>query len=387
MRSGQAASPPGPGGSVGPAASTSSRFAALDWLRGLVMVLMTIDHASAAFNGGRLFADGLSAWQPGLALPADQFLLRWVTHLCAPSFVFLAGASVAFSARRRVATPLGARAFDRYLLVRGAIILGLDPLWMSLAFTPGRILFQVMFAIGGSLLCLALLRRFSTRALFAVGLGIVVGGEALMAALHAVDLAGTAPVAMLLTGGRHGSVIFGYPLLPWLGLLVLGHAFGRVLPSWQRPARRLLFIGLAMLALFLLIRGIDGYGNLKMTRDDASLVQWLHVSKYPPSLAFALLELGVGALLLSAFFALSRGGRAAARLLSPLAVLGQTALFFYILHAHLLVGAAHLFGVHRAYGIGGTLVAALLCVAALWPLCFWYRGYKARYPDGWTRYL
>src|SRR5436853_6786508 len=82
---------------------TSRRLPALDWLRGLVMILMTVDHASGTFNAGRLMTDSLALYQPGTALPASQFLTRWMTHLCAPTFVFLAGAALALSVEKRQA--------------------------------------------------------------------------------------------------------------------------------------------------------------------------------------------------------------------------------------------------------------------------------------------
>src|SRR5262245_35997834 len=119
-----------------PAASapTSARLAALDQLRGLVMVLMTLDHASGEFNAGRLMPDGVALYTPGTPLPAAQFLTRWVTHLCAPTFVFLAGTALALSVARRRAAGDAEGAIDRFLVTRGAFIAALDPLWMSWVF-------------------------------------------------------------------------------------------------------------------------------------------------------------------------------------------------------------------------------------------------------------
>jgi len=386
-------------------AAGASRLVALDWMRGLVMVLMTIDHASGPFNAGRFMRDAAWSWKPGTEIPDDQFLLRWITHLCAPTFVFLAGAALALTARRRTTTPEGARAFDRYLAVRGGILIGLDAAWMSLVFTPGRVLLQVLFAIGGGFLALIPLRRLSTTALFAVGLGLVFGCEGLILLARQAGIAGEWPVQMLLSGGPAGPVIFAYPLLPWLGIMVLGHTFGRVIPTWRRPARNLFLAGLVSLAVFAVVRGLDGYGNMGLHRDSTDLLQWLHVSKYPPAASFVTLELGLMALGLAAFFVIARarsGGDAARQMasysnrrypdarpaaLEPLAILGATALFFYVLHAHLLGGAAYVFGLMKSTGIAGTLLASAICVVALLPLCELYRRYKARHPHGWTRYL
>src|SRR5439155_8510242 len=149
---------------------TSRRLAALDWLRGLVMVLMTVDHASGTFNAGRLMTDGLALYQPGTPLPAAQFLTRWVTHLCAPTFVFLAGAALALSVGARRARGDGPAALDRFIVTRGLFILALDPLWMSWVFAPGEVLLQVLYAIGAALVAMAALRRLPERRLLAIAL-------------------------------------------------------------------------------------------------------------------------------------------------------------------------------------------------------------------------
>ena len=124
-----------------------SRIATIDWMRGLVMVLMVIDHASMAFDGSHLSED--SALYPNaatMALPAAEFFTRWITHLCAPTFVFLAGTALALSVERRVAKGANAWEIDKEILTRGAIIALLDPTIVSLG--SGRWTFQVLLAIG-----------------------------------------------------------------------------------------------------------------------------------------------------------------------------------------------------------------------------------------------
>src|ERR1044072_9251585 len=110
------------------------RIVALDWLRGLVMVLMTIDHASGTFNAGRLMNDSFALYTPGTPLPVAQFMTRWITHLCAPTFVFLAGTALALSIEKRRRSGETAAALDRYIVTRGLLIAALDPLWMSPVF-------------------------------------------------------------------------------------------------------------------------------------------------------------------------------------------------------------------------------------------------------------
>src|SRR5262245_1749689 len=115
-----------------------ARLPALDWLRGFVMVLMTIDHASGVFNAGRLFSDSAFRYTPGTPLPAAQFFTRWITHLCAPTFVFLAGTSLALSVARRESANEPAPSINRFIVTRGLLIAALDPIWMSPVLVPGK---------------------------------------------------------------------------------------------------------------------------------------------------------------------------------------------------------------------------------------------------------
>jgi uncharacterized membrane protein len=369
------------------------RLPAIDVLRGIVMVLMTVDHASEAVNRGRLFTDSVFMWKPGSPLPVDQFLTRWITHLCAPTFVLLAGASLAIAVESRRAKGDAERTIDRYILSRGALIVAFEIFWMSPVMVgPGHVLFQVLYAIGGGLMCMALLRRLSDRALGALGLLIVFGGEALAGGLMAAGVGRTIPAAAVMTCGFFfdRAFIIAYPLLPWLGIMALGWVLGRRLMTWRlegpedRTPRKLATYGAIMLGTFVVLRGIDGYGNMLLHRDSLSFVQWLHVSKYPPSATFTTLELGIAFLLLAALFVVTRsrptwGG--------PLRLFGQVALFYYLLHIHLLHLAAWALGVGSKLGLGATYLAALGALLILYPACRWYRSYKAARPAGWTRYV
>jgi len=359
------------------------------------MVLMLLDHASAAFNAGRLQTDGLMLWTPGMPLPTAQFLTRWVTHVCAPTFVFLAGAALALSLHRRLEAGESPRGLDGFQLRRGLFIAVLDPLWMSWAFLgPGIFLFQVLYALGLGMVCMVPLRRLSLRTLLGVGLVLLFGGEALLGLLMLGEPTPSLPVALLASGGifAQGRFIVAYPLLPWLGMMCLGWAFGRYVLEARAgrarlPVDRLLAgAGVAALGLFALVRGLNGYGNILLYREDGSLVQWLHVSKYPPSLTYSALELGLMALLLAGFWRLEKHP-GAVRVLEPLRTLGQTALFFYLIHVHLLEGAAVALGVKKQLGLGVTYGATAVTLAVLYPACAWYQRYKAAHPGGWTRYV
>src|SRR5438034_841477 len=159
----------------------AARLPALDWLRGIVMILMTVDHASGAFNAGRLMSDSAGMYHPGMPLPAAQFLTRWITHLCAPTFVFLAGTALALSVARRSAAGERPASIDRHIVTRGLFIAALDPLWMSLGFFAWRMfILQVLYAIGISLVCMAALRRLPRAALVLGGVALIVGVDALV---------------------------------------------------------------------------------------------------------------------------------------------------------------------------------------------------------------
>lgn len=363
------------------------RVRALDWMRGVVMLLMTVDHASGIFNAGRFMRDAAARWQPGTEIPAAQFLLRWVTHLCAPTFVALAGAAVALSFARRAQDAASSRSFDRHLFLRGAIIWAIDPAWMSLAFTGGRPLFAVMYALGAGMMSLALLRRFSTRTLFALALVSMLGAELLGDALAGTTAAELAVTKLLLTGGPAGPVLVAYPLLPWLAIMLLGFVAGTWLARGVPWSKRGAILGAAMLAAFVLLRGLNGYGNGNLLRDSAELVQWLHVSKYPPALTYSLLELGLMLLCLSGLAALAVRFSRATAWLRPVEVLGRTALFFYVLHVHVMSAFALATGTRRTFGMDGALLGAVACVLLLYPACVYYDRYKRAHPNGWTRYL
>lgn len=375
----------------------TKRFVALDVMRGLVMVLMSIDHASEAFNAGRLFTDSSYFWKPGSPLPTAQFVTRWLTHLCAPTFVFLAGASLAISAGSRRAEGQTPRAIDAHIAKRGALLIAFDVLWMSWVMrSPGQFLLQVLYGLGASLLLMIPLRRLGDRALLAVGLGWIVLGELVVSFVVSSGLRESLFAGLLVSGGFfwRGRLIVAYPALPWLAFMAIGWVFGRRLLAWKSRARDLdrtaarvlLYWGAAALAGFALLRGIDGYGNMLLHRDDGSIVQWLHVSKYPPSATFACLELGIMALVLSLLFTVS-GRRAGAAFGGPIRTIGQTALFFYLLHIHVLVLVASALGVREKLGLWSAYAGAAAVLVLLYPACVRYRRFKAEHPTSFAQYI
>lgn len=371
----------------GEATPRFARLVAFDWLRGLVMALMAIDHSSDAFNSGRLFTDSALYYHPGQPLPAAQFLLRWVTHLCAPTFLFLAGVGLAFSIRKQRAQGQSELQIDRHLLIRGLLIAGFE-LWVGyFVMPPGKYLFQVLYAIGASYLFMIPLRRLGPRLSLGVAVTLLLTLEPCCRALAGGPVSIWKTVLFL--PGNLPHLIVAYPALHWLALMLLGSGFGGLLlahPQAGRAlARKLLPAGIVLLGLFGVIRGLNAYGNQGLYRENGSLVQWLHVSKYPPGLSYVTLELGICFLLLAA--ASAYYAERTPLPWNPLLVFGQTPLFFYLLHFPLLVKSAEWLGLEHRFGIGGALLGALAVCVVLYPVCRWYRSYKVAHPQALTRFV
>lgn len=384
------------------------------------MVLMAIDHASQTWNAGRVSADsayllnlatGAPAWIPGTELDLAQFLTRWITHLCAPTFLFLSGTSLAMSLERRRAQGASELSLDRHLLIRAVVIAGFEGLLTLLA-GQGVLILQVLYAISASMLAMIVLRRLPTPALLALGLAWLVGGELVVTTLFPPPLAavaagtsaasGAIPVAepsliarLFLVPGLTAPAFVLYPMTHWLAMMLLGWAFGRHLlerrrddASRQETEKLLLFSGLSGVLVSLFIRRANGYGNMGLVRDDASLAQWLHMSKYPPALVYSLLELGLMALALVLFLRFERRMHGAPWRRNPLLVFGQTALFFYVLHFIVLGGSAlAITGGMMQRGLVEAYLAAGATLVVLYPVCLGFRALKQRHPDSILQYI
>jgi len=371
------------------------RCVALDWMRGIVMVLMAIDHASGAFNKGRLFTDSAFIYEAGTRLPTLQFFTRWITHICAPTFLFLAGTALALSLERRERAGESNTSIDRYLLTRGLIIALLDPILISWFWNPGSIMLQVLYAIGMSLIFMIPLRRLRAAWLLGTSIVFFLVSELFIGLLFSLNnnqlnVFG----ALMIHGGLFPHLIVAYPVFPWLAVMMLGFVFGKKLlhtrdsGSAQWPPEKVLLVGgAAALLVFGIVRGLNSYGNMMLLRENASLIQWLHVSKYPPSLSFLTLELGLMGIILSLLFRFNGKARGPTRLWNPILVFGQTAFFFYVLHIVSLEMSARVLNLHMKMGLGTTYMAAIAVLVLLYPCCFWYRRYKTSHPGGWARYI
>lgn len=368
----------------------SQRLVSLDWMRGFVMILMVIDHASLAFNGDRLAMDSASTYVTGKIYSIADFMTRWSTHLCAPTFVFLAGTALALSTERRVAKGLNAREIDRSLIQRGFIIAMLDPTLISLL--KGELTFQVLFAIGMGMILMAFIRKLPSMTIFILAIVWLVAGE-WITGLAWDPKQGTDVLPALLVAIYHGDDIrVIYPVIPWLSMMMLGWVFGQYLSRYLAgdntlwsPIKFLVIASIGCLAVYILVRGMNEYGNMFLLRESDTWIHWLFVSKYPPSLTFITLELGIMGLFLAGFMWLEK--QVPIRPNGVLLVFGQTALFFYVLHRIILDGSSRLLGLEDAFGLADSYIISVVLLVFLYPTCLWYRSYKQSHPESWVRYI
>ncbi|MCP5242964.1 MAG: DUF1624 domain-containing protein [Burkholderiales bacterium] len=361
-----------------------SRIAAIDWMRGIVMILMALDHASGFFNEGRLFTDSVLLYESGDSLATGQFLTRWITHICAPTFIFLTGTSIAVSHAQRLQQGMSQIEIDRELWIRGAFIALLDICVFSLA--SGKPVLQVLYAIGVSMMLMVWISRMRVWIVLFLALGTLTGSEWLLTALWKPG--GDVPLWLALTFAPVFTDAYSvlYPAMPWLAMMMLGWVFGKWLlstPNGQLSARRMLLTcGCTALALFVVIRVFDGYGNMYMQLEGDAIVQWLHVSKYPPSLAYTLSELGLMAVILAVLMWLE--SMIEVRRNGPVLVFGQTALFFYLAHFAIL---AMLRLVFERGGLETTYLMTILALLLLYPVCMAYRRIKWQNPQSVLRFI
>jgi len=372
--------------------SNSKRIAAIDWMRGFVMVLMTIDHAAMAYNANHFSKDSALTYEPGMLVSTAEFYTRWITHLCAPVFVFLAGAALAISIERKVAKGISSSVINSNILKRGAFIAILDPTVISIF--SGKLTFQVLYAIGVAIMCMAFLRLLSTKLLLPLAVGWIAFGELLTVQFWPPQDGSATLIcsALLFSRYSNASVSIVYPLIPWLAMMILGWVFGRYLLDYREGKTSLgpvaLLYSAAAVALlgFIAIRYFNGYGNMELLREGNSLMNWLFVSKYPPSASFACLELGLMCFILGTMIWLERiiGVRPNGFLL----VLGQTSMFFYLVHRLAFEGSATYLGLADVGTIETTYIVSFVALLILYPMCWWYRGFKQRHP-GWllTKYI
>ena len=396
-----------------PADHRGYRLTSIDALRGLVVVIMALDHVRDFFMAG-ITQDFMNDPDVSVGL----FFTRWITHVCAPVFVFLAGTSAGLMVARKSRAGLG-----KFLLTRGIWLLFVE--WFVIAtafsFAPwgspqlgGKtfVLLQVIWAIGASMIVLAACQFLGRRFCLALGVAILLGHNLLDGVWPIPESFGVAgaPLWVALHAKMRGAVgpffvIFSYPVIPWIGVMLTG--FGAA-ALFERPAqerdRALLVWGVALVLGFLVLRALDVYGDANHWEPQArgaigTALDFLNTTKYPPSLLYLLMTLGPAALV-CAFAERWRG-----RVKDTLVLFGRVPFAFYIAHFFLIhalsVGcgvaqgfpAGDFFNVPffypKGYGVPlwGVYLVWLLVLTLLYPWVRFMAGVKARSRAWWLSYV
>ena len=380
------------------------RLESVDLLRGVIMILMALDHTRDFFGIPGQNPTNLATASAGL------FLTRWVTHFCAPVFFLLTGTGAFLALRRRTPAEL-----SRFLLTRGlwlifAEVVLLRCLAYQFNFDFRVTMLLVLWSLGWAMIVLAALVRFPAWVATVFGVVLIVSHNLLdrVQSTHPLWVILHRP-GFVLNTPRY--VIFAaYPLIPWIGVTAAGYGLGQIY-RWDAARRRrlLLRLGLMLTAGFFLVRGVNVYGDpapwKTMSTPLFTVLSFFNVTKYPPSLSFLLMTLGPALLFLRAV------DRRVPRLLRPALIIGKVPFFYYMLHFALI----HLLAVLTCWVAWGSphwmfespdlghypftpppgwgwslpvvyLVWALV-VFLMYPLCRWFAGVKARRTEAWLSYL
>ena len=389
--------------------NTKKRIDSIDVLRGIVMVIMAIDHVRDFVHQQAYVDDPLNV----LTTTPVLYFTRWITHLCAPTFVFLSGLSIYLQSLRKTTSELSSFLFKRGIWL---ICVEFGLISFAMTFNPmyNLLILQVIWAIGISMILLGFLSRLPYKIILAIGLCIVLGHNVLdfweaepgFKAGFWWDLFHHGTFAIYPVGANHSIVIL-YPFVPWTGLMILGYCFGILFTNNFTSALRqkiLARIGMGLIGFFIILRAINLYGDPHpWTMQSTGLntfLSFINVSKYPPSLAYMSVMMGIAILALSVLETIQN------KLSNLFRVFGRTAFFYYILHFYIvhLIAAILFFsrghtlddaikGMQRmpflfqipgeGYGLGLVYLIWILLVAGLYPLCSWYDAYKSAHKEKW----
>lgn len=380
--------------------NVSNRLLSIDALRGIVMLLMLLDHVRETFFLHMQVPDPMIAGQT----PADLFFSRFTAHLCAPVFIFLTGLSAYLYGSKKTYSQL---AISQFLFKRGLFLIILELTLINFAWTfqlpPAKIFLQVIWAIGFSMIALAIL-LWLPRWLLVVLTVLLIAGHNLLDTLHfPTDHFMHIPWAILHDRGwieitDSIKARTSYPILPWIGLIIFGYLAG----SWftescnqQQRLKKLNCWGVGLLVGFICLRTINIYGDKPWILAGSwldTVMSFLNITKYPPSLLFIMLTLGIGLLLLRLLEIKQN-----LPWLKPLVTYGSVPMFFYILHLYVLkflyLIAVVIWGTNQGEYLGFDHVAMIWLVTIILVILFYpfvklFSQFKARRKDLiWLKYL
>lgn len=378
----------------------NNRFLSIDILRGLVIAIMTVDHAREFFFKAIPIADPMDL----SVVPWEVFFTRWIAHFCAPTFVFLAGVSAYLYGQKQ---GVSKKALSLQLLKRGLILILLEVTLINFAwsftFPPEKLYLQVIWVIGVSMICLAGLLWLPRMIMAGIALAVVIGQHLLPE--WAFPEGSFAHVLWSILYHRNlisvtddFQIRTSYPLLPWIGMMTLGYLagklFARDFPSQKRQFW-LAGMGLALMALFVCLRITNFYGEanpfvISPQSPIDTLMSFLNLTKYPPSLLFSLMTLGP-ALLLLGYFEISVG-----LVGNILLTFGRAPMFYYIIHLYILHAACHVVrfflilpeGIkYSVPHVGVVWLITGLTLLLTYPLVIWFSETKAKSGNKWLAYI
>ncbi|MFQ6123530.1 MAG: DUF1624 domain-containing protein [Candidatus Heimdallarchaeota archaeon] len=393
-----------------------ARLPFIDFARGIVMIFMAWDHVSVFWNPGRRGSEGLLTFPNGVATlyrpefpDFTQFLLRFITHWCAPTFIFLAGTALALSTVRRLAQGESQRDITLRIVKRGMVLLLLEAFVIAPAFfynlppnlvTP-YLYFGVLACIGISLIIFSVLRRIPPIAILVFSILIIISQPF-------IDLNWLLPTRLSTEFRWYLKVILYqpnfelwpyvglYPLIPWIGVMGLGWCFGIFLTSYDKEQiKRLILpistIGGAALVLWFVTRLLNGYGNRlpRLGNTDNTIQDWLFMAKYPPSITFLLWTLGGMCFFLALGLILQNRSDFTWGITGVTLTFGKVPLFFYCIHIWLYRLWVGWFNRPTTFQMNlmGTAIFWVVGLVILWRLCNWYEKLKKSHPDSLLKYI
>lgn len=387
------------------------RIASIDIMRGIVMVIMALDHTRDFYHADVALFDPTDLTKTNPLL----FFTRLITHFCAPTFVFLSGISAYISRQRKSPKEL-----SLFLLTRGLwlVVLEFTAVRFGLVFNLyyDFVIFQVIWVIGASMIVLAALVSLPQKIIFAIGL-VLIFGHNLLDLIRLtpgqpghfwwaiIQQAGFFPIA------PERVCLAAYPLIPWLGIMLAGYGMGFLYDRKFDPAKRkklLVYGGVFTILVFVLLRFTNWYGDPSpwspQKNSVFTLMSFVNVTKYPVSLLYTLMTLGPVLILLAWMENLKRNS------FEPMRIVGRVPLFYYILHFYLIHFSSLCvymittgtpwseLDFHFSKGFGGippgagytlgwVYVAWISIVVALYPVCKWYYQYKSTHHQWWLGYI
>lgn len=382
-----------------------NRIESIDILRGLVMIIMALDHTRVYFYFGSFFGEPTNVE----TTTPIVFFTRFITHFCAPVFLFLAGTSAYLYGCKKTKSEL-----FKFLFTRGIWLVFLEIALNNLIWTfdifHDKFILQVIWAIGFSMICLSFLIYLPKKIILVLGIILVAGHNA----LDGIEMQGSSLKSIIwyilhqehrLPLAPFDIAIFHYPVIPWIGLMALGYCFGNLYKKdFDASLRKkwLLILGFGSIALFFILRGINIYGDLVpwTVRDTTTktILSFFNVTKYPPSLSYLLITMGPSILFL---FVIENYKN---KITDILMVFGRVPLYFYFIHV-LVIHALAIIGIllfggdwqdlilngaqispgllTYGYSLGVVYLVWIFIIIILYPSCKKYMNYKSKNKEKW----